>query len=424
MAKRWWMNEATTDGSGMLDAEMTSRWAAARSLELENGASGGGWVESAAGGNLRGTVVKRFTDISTAELPADLALALDLEPACRGSLDKLASSAWVQWQSRFWELRGFFMVYYNDKHAEGDNLGPPLGAIDLRKLTAVAITRGHRQQELVLSSRKRDFRLRQGSCELPALDGWLACIERARERDMRDERSAAAGRAKASGGDLAPSEGDAEIIMTDVYDDSSSMIAMHRVQNPITVSSNNRTSASGRKPPSSSGIEPIIQTAEDPGLGDWAPDEAARLPLNLRRALVIAGIQQGSFTGAVYYMWSFRSWLIFTYITLFLLDPLTYAFPDEMPRSGSTEAAIYYQLVNVTGYSFKCKSSLVYEVGENPPCLLMLSLVSTWPVNSVCALIVFTWLLKHSGVASDLVRTHRARMAPSVDHFAQVLLGL
>ncbi len=59
----------------------------------------------------------------------------------------------AQWQSRYWELRGHFLVYFKDAASAG---GTPLGAIDLRQIKGTAVLGSN----LVLTSRSREIKLR------------------------------------------------------------------------------------------------------------------------------------------------------------------------------------------------------------------------------------------------------------------------
>ncbi len=73
-----------------------------------------------------------------------------------GLLEKRSSSSWPHmrnWDLRFFELRGHYLVYY----PAAGSTAPPLGCIDLRKFCSISVSEGRR---LILSSCSNEIELR------------------------------------------------------------------------------------------------------------------------------------------------------------------------------------------------------------------------------------------------------------------------
>lgn len=97
----------------------------------------------------RTTIVKR---------PESFSDYLKEQVVMSGALEKLASSFFIspQWQARYWQLRGFYLVYYAASRRAAP-ASSPLGIIDLRCVVQVSVDDG---QVLVLKSKSRELKLR------------------------------------------------------------------------------------------------------------------------------------------------------------------------------------------------------------------------------------------------------------------------
>jgi len=137
------------------------------------------------GSSLRETVVKR-PDASS--VPVSLTESLKLPSSCHGVLEKLATSLFAQWQARYWELRGHYLVYFKDA-ANSTNGSAPLGAIDIRNFQNTAVM----GSTLVLTSKSREFKLRvpeaRGQPRQTSVFEWQLIIDEKREeyRETADE---------------------------------------------------------------------------------------------------------------------------------------------------------------------------------------------------------------------------------------------
>ena len=385
-------------------------------------------------GSVRKTVVKRGAS-SRLPLPAALALAMEQEPSCAGCLDKLASSTWAHWQTRHWELRGHFLVYYKPPSATDGLIAPGLllGAIDLRHISAVSLSFLHQsqKQELVLSSRSRDFRLRasdathaRSGAEAPSITSWEKHIRRS-----RDELSYAGGDSRQQLDTVWPS-GDAEVILADIYD-GENRGAVASAANPLSAAA--ATSVLAPKPKSvtmdGTELQNMGAAGQDDGAGSIqaaeknAPGNSVSiLPPNLDRALVLVGARRGTGKCAGVTMWMKRIAIIALFLIVGTLD-LSLLIPSVGNASEMNEGPKRYifEVMNATD-GFSCANSLAYERDGTVPCIALAAYLGRWPAYCLCSLIVYVWLLKNADLSNFLL-THRVRMAKNVDKFAKVCLA-
>ncbi len=132
---------------------------------------GGGRARAFTAEGLRDTVVKR-PEMWGASSSYEECLKADV--ACKGLLEKLATSLFAQWQCRYWELRGHFMVYFKDEASRG---GAPLGAIDIRNIKSTTVL----GSTLVLTSKSREIKLRapggKTAAAITSVKDWQESIE-------------------------------------------------------------------------------------------------------------------------------------------------------------------------------------------------------------------------------------------------------
>lgn len=103
--------------------------------------------------------------------------------AFKGLLKKLATS-WgpfsASWQTRYWELRGAFLVYYHSAPHSATRPEIPAGAINLKQLTLVEVTQDN---VLLLKSKEHEVRLKslKNDLESPSVSDWLHALEENRQ---------------------------------------------------------------------------------------------------------------------------------------------------------------------------------------------------------------------------------------------------
>lgn len=118
----------------------------------------------------RESVIKRPNSKNMPNLAACLSNQLE----CGGFLEKLShSDIWPQWQLRYWELRGGFLLYFKSSSST-----EPLGALNLRHFSCASLA-GSRL--ILVSVSKHEFHFRAASAagfrpRDPSIADWQRCI--------------------------------------------------------------------------------------------------------------------------------------------------------------------------------------------------------------------------------------------------------
>jgi hypothetical protein len=167
------------------------------------------------------------------------------------------------------------LCYFKDiATASGNGATIPLGVIDLRRILRAAAP----GVELVLSSRTREirFRAKPSGNQSVALEEWLRCITSVLGSEVN--------------ADAAPSSTDAEIILSDIYDDGAPRAA--QAGNPL---------------------HSAVNVAQGSTSMDYST--SSEMPARLRTICVFCGLLRGGPSRAsCAYLWSARVWVVFLFV--------------------------------------------------------------------------------------------------------------